>query len=163
MGKLLARLRGQNAKRAATSVAPVVARQRFKLSLPCRSKKGTSIDDDRHSCSSDLSGRQWRRVHIQSMDQDLITALRTTEIREYRRSAPAFVRGETMGGGGGGVFCDSSSVLYRAATKASMRRFCCDLIVFACSFFLSPFLLFLFILSFWKYFSIAVSSPFFCR
>lgn len=62
VGKLLARLRGQNAKRAATSVAPVVGRQRFKLSLPCRSKKGTPIDDDRHSCSSDLSGKQWRRV-----------------------------------------------------------------------------------------------------
>lgn len=89
--------------------------QRFKLSLPCRSKeKGCrSTIDTRQICPRNNGGG---RECTQSMDQDLITD--STPDSGYVQPkfgdtvdrCTAFVRGETMGG----VFCDSELCCHRA-------------------------------------------------
>lgn len=86
-GKLLARPRGQNARRAATSVARAALAKRFRLSLPRRSEeKGCRSTIDARVLARFVRGTMREGVR---MDQDLITdsyyaGFRANRIREYR-------------------------------------------------------------------------------
>lgn len=86
-GKLLARPRGQNARRAATSVARAALAKRFRLSLPRRSEeKGCRSTINTLVLARFVRGTMREGVR---MDQDLITdsyyaGFRANRIREYR-------------------------------------------------------------------------------